>query len=48
VLKRGLKFAIKNRVSNLDMTCATDSARFKLPPALGMEFFKIALSMGPN
>jgi hypothetical protein len=39
MLKRGLNFAVTNRVSNLDMVCAAESARFRLPPALGMEFF---------
>jgi hypothetical protein len=38
VLKRGLNFAARNRVSNLDMVCAAESARSKPPPALRMEF----------
>jgi pantothenate kinase len=38
VLKTGLNFAITNRGSSLDMACAAEFARSKLPLALGMEF----------
>jgi hypothetical protein len=37
VLKKGLNFAITDRGSNLDMVCAAESARSKLPLALGTE-----------
>jgi hypothetical protein len=39
VLKRGLNFPVTNRVSNLNILCAAESARLKLPLALGMEFY---------
>jgi hypothetical protein len=39
VLKRGLNFAIANRVSDLDMVCAVESTKSKHPPTLNMEFF---------
>jgi hypothetical protein len=32
VLKKGLNFAITNRVSTLDMACVAESARSKPPP----------------
>jgi hypothetical protein len=38
VLKKGLNFAITNGGFNLDMACVAESAKSKLPPALGMEF----------
>jgi hypothetical protein len=38
VLKKGPNFAITNRGSNLDMAFGAESARSKVPPALGMEF----------
>jgi hypothetical protein len=39
VLKKGPNFATTNSGSNLDMACAAESAKSKLPLALGMEFF---------
>jgi hypothetical protein len=39
VLKKGPNFAITNKESDLDMACAAESARSKLPPALGMDFY---------
>jgi hypothetical protein len=38
VLKRGPNFAVANRMSNLDVVCAAESAGSKFPPALGMVF----------
>jgi hypothetical protein len=38
VLKRGLNFAVTNRAYNLDMVCAAEFARSKLPPAMGVAF----------
>lgn len=34
MLKRGLNFAVAIRLYNLDMVCADQSARSKLPPRL--------------
>jgi hypothetical protein len=38
VVEKGLNFAVKNRVSNLDMVCVAESARFKLLLTFGMDF----------